>query len=128
MRRQRSVDGIRNVLQRGDGRATMIMLNVGIPVPFCPSRRRHEAAAAEEPIGASVVPLFPVSASFNPPFTVMTHLVGQGDMQVRLPAQTPSPGPSSTHKVTASCPRPPHTLAPSLQPHTLSSPPLSPHR
>ncbi|KAG2453558.1 hypothetical protein HYH02_001777 [Chlamydomonas schloesseri] len=44
-------------------------------------RRRSEAAPAEEPIAPSVLPLFPVSVSFNPPFTIMTHLVGQGDMQ-----------------------------------------------
>ncbi|KAG2439252.1 hypothetical protein HXX76_004613 [Chlamydomonas incerta] len=44
-------------------------------------RRRSEAAPAEEPIAPSVLPLFPVSVSFSPPFTIMTHLVGQGDMQ-----------------------------------------------
>eukprot|EP00198_Chlamydomonas_reinhardtii_P007699 XP_001697036.1 predicted protein [Chlamydomonas reinhardtii] len=44
-------------------------------------RRRGEAAPAEEPIAPSVLPLFPVSVAFSPPFTIMTHLVGQGDMQ-----------------------------------------------
>ncbi|GLC37790.1 hypothetical protein PLESTB_001477000 [Pleodorina starrii] len=44
-------------------------------------RRRHEAVVAEEPITPSVLGLFPVSAAFNPPFTIMTHLIGQGDMQ-----------------------------------------------
>ncbi|GIL46724.1 hypothetical protein Vafri_3637 [Volvox africanus] len=44
-------------------------------------QRRHQAAVAEEPITPSVLRLFPVSAAFNPPFTILTHLIGQGDMQ-----------------------------------------------
>ncbi|KXZ52833.1 hypothetical protein GPECTOR_8g216 [Gonium pectorale] len=44
-------------------------------------QRRAQVAVAEEPITPSVLPLFPVSAAFNPPFTIMTHLIGQGDMQ-----------------------------------------------
>ncbi|GFR43765.1 hypothetical protein Agub_g4877 [Astrephomene gubernaculifera] len=44
-------------------------------------RRHGEAPAAEEPITPSVLPLFPVSAAFSPPFTIMTHLRGEGDMQ-----------------------------------------------
>ncbi len=33
---------------------------------------------------------YPVSVDFDPPFTLMTHLAGSGDLQVRQPWMTPA--------------------------------------
>ena len=68
--------------KRGGWHKRRSVLQVLAGVIAAALQRRHEAAATEEPITPSVLPLFPVSAAFSPPFTIMTHLIGQGDMQV----------------------------------------------
>ncbi|EFJ45370.1 hypothetical protein VOLCADRAFT_105912 [Volvox carteri f. nagariensis] len=67
--------------KRGGWHKRRSVLQILAGVIMAALQRRNEAAKAEEPITPSVLHLFPVSAAFNPPFTIMTHLIGQGDMQ-----------------------------------------------
>lgn len=69
--------------KRGGWHKRPTVLQILVGVIRAALQRRRQAVVAEEPITPSVLRLFPVSAAFNPPFTMMTHLIGQGDMQVR---------------------------------------------
>jgi len=50
-------------------------------VPWLLSHRSSQAHEIAEPVVPSNITHYPVSAAFNPPFTLMTDLVGLGDAQ-----------------------------------------------
>lgn len=49
--------------------------------PLVPWRRAQASNLPEEPIRSSGVKHFPVSVGFDPPFSIMVNLIGQGDLQ-----------------------------------------------